>query len=322
MAALIDMSNRRANIAYMGETPWHGLGQAMPENADLTEWRREAGMEWNAEKVPVEYVTAKGPMQADGMNVLYRSDTGAALSVVSDRYQPVQPQQVIDFYRDLCKHHDFKMETAGCLRDGKVIWGLARTEKSLMLPGADRVNQFVLLSTSFDGSMATTGRWTSVRVVCNNTLQSAVGGKAEFSLRHSSVFDADAAKQALVPQDSWDQFVENARKLAETPVTPEQSVEYFMGVYHDVMRGQTLTPRQNTSVEKTVRRLVEQLQFAPGAAMASARGTAWGLVNAVTHDVDFAKRARSSDNRLTSAWYGTGAALKDKAVQAALALAA
>lgn len=322
MAALIDISNNRANIAFANQTPWHGLGTNLPADADMDEWRRQAGMEWRAEKAPVEYITPAGPQTSDEHFVVYRNDTNAALGIASGRYVAVQPGEVIDFYRELCASHGFAMETAGCLKGGKLIWALARADGSVMLPGQDRVDQYVLLSTSYDGSMATTGRWTTVRVVCANTLNAALRTKADFSLRHSSAFDPAEARKILLPQSDFAEFAETARKLAETPVTPEQSVEFFMAVYHDLRRGAVVSPRMEKSVEKTVERLSAQYLGAPGASLASSKGTAWGLVNAVTHDIDHARKAKSNESRLTSAWYGQGNALKVKAVSEALALAA
>ena len=50
-----------------------------------------------------------------------------------------------------------------------------------------------------------------------------------------------------------------------------------------------------------------------GAALASSNGTAFGLLNAVTQFVDHERRAKNVDYRLDSAWFGQGAALKQKA---------
>ena len=58
-----------------------------------------------------------------------------------------------------------------------------------------------------------------------------------------------------------------------------------------------------------------------GSTLASAQGTAYGLLNAVTEFVDHERRARSTDHRLDSAWFGQGAALKQKALDQALLLA-
>ena len=106
----------------------------------------------------------------DEKSVLYRSDTGTALSVVGQRYNVVQPREILEFYRDLTEISGFELETAGVLKGGKKIWALARTGQSTSLKGNDVTNGYVLLATACDGSMATTAQFTSVRVVCNNTL--------------------------------------------------------------------------------------------------------------------------------------------------------
>lgn len=59
-----------------------------------------------------------------------------------------------------------------------------------------------------------------------------------------------------------------------------------------------------------------------GAEFASAKGTAWGLLNAVTEFVDHKRRAKNQENRLDSAWFGQGAQLKQQALSSALKLIA
>jgi hypothetical protein len=61
----------------------------------------------------------------DKQKVLYRSDTGAALQVAPQRFQVVQPRDVMEFYRDLPKAYGFTLETAGVLKGGHKVWGLA-----------------------------------------------------------------------------------------------------------------------------------------------------------------------------------------------------
>lgn len=322
MSHNIDMTTGQAAIAYVGETPWHGLGQNLTPDADMATWRKAAGLDWEAKSATVEFIAPGGMGQLADRKVLYRSDTEQGLAVVSNRYKPVQPGQVIDFYADLCDRYDFQMETAGALRDGRIIWALARTGSEFTLPGADAVKQYLLLSTSYDGSMATTGRLTSVRVVCNNTLDIAQGrGKAGASLSHRSTFDPAAFRKAL-GFDQWDAFRANARAMAETRVTPEQSVEFFLKVYHGLTPAQIESPEAKKSGERTVKRLAEQYLTAPGAALESAKGTVWGLLNAVTHDIDFERKARNQGNRLLSSWFGDGNAVKARALELATAMTA
>ena len=52
-----------------------------------------------------------------------------------------------------------------------------------------------------------------------------------------------------------------------------------------------------------------------GSELASAKNTAYGLLNAVTEFVDHERRARSTDNRLDSAWFGKGAQIKQRALE-------
>jgi len=159
-----------AEMAFVGETPWHGLGQALDPNSDLATWRKAAGMDWTIESAPVEFIG----QDFEGQNVLYRSDTKAPLSVVSNRYKAVQPAEVLEFFDNLVKENGFRLHTAGTLFGGKRMWALAETGKFGEIVKDDGVGGFLLLSTSADRSLATTARFTSVRVVCNNTLSMAV----------------------------------------------------------------------------------------------------------------------------------------------------
>src|SRR3546814_12556175 len=111
--------------------------------------------------------------------VLYRSDTKAPLAVVSKRFQVVQPGEILEFYRDLTEVGGFELETAGVLREGRKFWALARTGQSVSLKGRDRVDGYLLLATACDGTLATTAQFTSVRVVCKNTLSIALGDRSE-----------------------------------------------------------------------------------------------------------------------------------------------
>jgi phage/plasmid-like protein (TIGR03299 family) len=327
MAHLIDMTTAAPAIAYRGETPWHGLGFPMQGDESLDEWRIRAKLDWTAEKVRAKFQVPgeDAPRDAENCNVLYRSDTHGFLSTVSDRYKVVQPREVIEFYRDLCDSHGFTMETCGAIRDGKVVWALAKTGDTTRVRGNDVVNGYLLLGTSYDGSAATTARFTTVRVVCNNTLTQAVNGaKAAVSIPHSSFFDADAAKIKLGVGNFAD-FAENARRLAETPITNAQAIDFFLDLYHDTtmaavaaMKAEGEKARQ---IDKTIARLGAIFNAGPGADLKSAKGTAWGLLNAVTYDQDHVA-GRTQDRRLSSAWFGDGANMKAEAFGKVLALAA
>jgi phage/plasmid-like protein (TIGR03299 family) len=326
MSALIDMSKGRANIAYTGEVPWHGLGTNMTPGQTLEQWREASGLanvQYEApEAIPGQpnAINPRRTIVVPDKKVIYRSDTKAALGIVSDRYQVVQPAQVINFYDELCDRYGYAMETMGALKDGKVVWALAKTGVGAKIQGIDEVQAYLLLTTSFDGSGATTGKFTDVRVVCNNTLTMAMGKSASKSVavRHNTAFNADSVKAELGVGKVWEEHIAKLAALADVQVTPQQQVDYLLKVYHDLTSKSIDASKPN--VERTMQRLAGILSQAPGATMPTAFGTLYGLVNAVTYDVDHSPRAHSNDTRMASAWLGAGDNLKTKALEEAVAI--
>lgn len=314
-------------MAYVGEQPWHSLGNQLAPQQPLEVWARAAGMDWSIEEAEVRFVAAGnrnlGSIHAfPEQKVLYRSDTKAPLSVVSARYQVVQPAEILEFYRDLTDVGGFQLETAGVLKDGKKLWALARTGQSATLKGKDEVNGYLLLATACDGTLATTAQFTSVRVVCNNTLQIALGDSTSaVKVPHRSQFDAQAVKRQLgIAISSWDAFMARTKALAERKVSDSAAETFLRRVL--TYSTATVADREAVAVNERAIKAVGQLYAGrgKGADLASASGTAWGLVNAVTEYVDHHRRARSDDHRRDAAWFGQGANLKQKAWDEALKL--
>lgn len=322
------MAHLIEQMAYVGATPWHGLGSRLTEKQPLEVWQREAGMNWQIHDSPVNFkAEAAGPLGSihtfPEQKVLYRSDTKAPLSVVSNRYQVVQPRQVLEFYRDLTELSGYELETAGVLKGGRKFWALARTGHATTLKGNDRVSGYLLLATSCDGTLATTATPTTVRVVCNNTLSISLNGAThDIKVPHSTCFDPRTVKKQLgIAVSQWDEFMYRMHILAERRVQTKEALGFFLDVLCDTSAHDPIPEvlPNKRAVEK-VQSLYEGK--GRGADLLSARGTAWGLLNALTEYVDHERRARSSEYRMDSAWFGQGAAIKQKALNAALQLVA
>lgn len=314
------MAHLIENMAYINATPWHGLGNRLTENQPLETWLREAGMDWDILDNPVLYRSNEGLQAFADNKVLYRSDTLAPLSVVSQRYQVVQPRDVLEFYRDLVELGGFQLETAGVLKGGKKLWALARTGQETLLKGNDQVKAYLLLATACDGTLATTAQFTSVRVVCNNTLQMATADSSgAIKVPHSTRFDPAKVKQQLgLGASTWQQFVADMRRLSERPVHPFEARRFLVEVLGDP----ELPFHQQPNSKALDHVFALYAGAGRGATLASAHDTAWGLVNAVTQFIDHERRARCPDNRLDSAWFGIGALIKQKALDEAVKLAA
>jgi len=315
-------------MAYANETPWHGLGHQLAPHQPLETWAESAGMNWRIEESEVRFVAGAkglGTIHAfPDQKVLYRSDTKAPLSVVSNRYRVVQPGQVLEWFRDLTETGGYELETAGVLKEGRKFWALARTGQSASLKGKDQVHGYLLLATACDGTLATTAQFTSVRVVCNNTLAIALGeGQGAVKVHHRSQFDAQAVKRQLgIAISSWDGFMVRMKALAERKVTPDMAEAYFKRVLTYTAVNPAGQPV--TAVNDRALKAVQELFTGrgKGANLASASGTAWGLLNGVTEYIDHHRRARSEDHRRDAAWFGAGAAVKQKAWDEAMKLVA
>jgi phage/plasmid-like protein (TIGR03299 family) len=321
------MAHLVQNMAYVGDAPWHQLGNQLPAKQPIEVWAEKAGMNWSICSSPVRYMTEQvgslgSIMSFEEQKVLYRSDTKAPLSVVSDRYQVVQPREVLEFYRDLTEVSGFELETAGVLKEGKKFWALAKTGREAALRGNDLVKGYLLLATSCDGTLATTATPTTIRVVCNNTLTIALNGASSaIKVPHRSSFDAMAVKKQLgIAVSQWDSFMYRMKTLSECKVKSHEAMNFFLKVFCQT------DSQKDGGIGLTNERALKKAQalyegHGHGAELLSAKGTAWGLLNSVTEFVDHERRARSSEYRLDSAWFGQGAVLKQRALDHALQLA-
>lgn len=306
------------SMGYVGQQPWHGLGTRLAPDQPLEVWAQQAGMDWRIEATDVHFIAGHpfpGSLQRyPEQKVLYRSDSKAPLSVVSKRFKVVQPVEVLEFYRDLTEIGGYEMETAGVLKEGRKLWALARTGQSVTLKGGDTINGYLLLATACDGTLATTAQFTSVRVVCNNTLAIALrDGASAVKVPHRSEFDPQAVKQQLgVAVTPWSSFADHIRELANCRMA-EKAVEGFLTKVFAYGHSGT-APHAATFNEQAVQKVLALYAGqGKGSELSSARGTAWGLLNSVTEYVDHHRRSRSYDSRRDAAWFGQGAQAKQRA---------
>ncbi|MEQ1389972.1 DUF932 domain-containing protein [Acinetobacter radioresistens] len=342
------MAHQIEKMAYVGETPWHGLGNHLTQNQPIEIWAQQAGMDWRIESSDVSYMAQNERGQSiimpyEEQRVLYRSDTHAPLSVVSQRYQEVQPMEILEFYRDLTEQSGFELETAGVLKGGKKFWALARTGQSTALKGKDVSNGYILLATACDGTLATTAQFTNIRVVCNNTLAIALRGQSSnagvVKVPHSTKFDADKVKQQLgISVRAWDEHMYEMKQLTQRKVTQGEAAAYFDAVFNNtnmsvidqeenIIQFYRNIATPNPAKEKSepngraMNKVMDMFNGqGRGAELSSAKDTAYGLLCSITEFADHERRAMSTDHRLDSAWFGTGAALKQRGLEQALRL--
>lgn len=313
-------------MAYVGEVPWHGLGQQLQAGQPIEKWVEAAQLNWKIRMLPVNYQFQDRVRIMPERFVLARDDIGTALSIVSADYQVVQPAEILDFYRELVEERRYTLETAGALDGGRKVWALARTGLVADVAGdsRDQLGAYVLLATSCDKSLATTATFTSIRVVCQNTLGFAFDDVKQSNRRHIKVdhtkkFDAASIKERLGLIDkAWSNFMARINPMARRTLDEKAAQRYFENLFL-TDKERTEGKRPGNAKYKEINQITSLFHSAQGQDLDTSKNTLWGALNAVTYYVDHV-RSTASVERIDSAWFGSGAALKEKAWQGAMDL--
>lgn len=311
MAHEIDMSNERANMAFVGEKPWHGLGQQLTADADIDTWKVEAGLNWNIISKQASFEVDGKYVPYPGKTILHRSDTLAPLSIVSDKYNVVQPGEVLEFFRDLTEDLGMKMETAGSLFNGQRFWALANTGEAGVVLGKDEVKGMLLLTSSCDGGSPTVAQFTSVRVVCNNTLSMSLSesGQTRAKVRHRREFKPEDIKASLgLMHTTWNEFMSSITAMSKAKVTDKSALTMIQQILASNEEELLLLPKAKVRKSEEILNIYKN-----GMGSEMSYGTIWGVLNGVTEYYDHHTNAQSGDAKLWNSWYGDQSKTKDKA---------
>lgn len=329
-------------MAYKGEKPWHGLGFEVPANATGSEMLQIAGLNWQVESRKLYFTDSADTKESiltdtEDYRAIVRADINEVFQVASPRYNPLQNEEIVDFFKEYCEAGHARIETVGGLKNGRIVWALARLNggSTAVLNGEDELRGYMMLASSHDGSVSTIGKATQVRVVCWNTLSAALAekGKTEFKMKHSKKWTPEVAEHAKRTMGIAIEQVQAANQLAEdlsrVQVDEKGRIEFvsrLMGanelVLQDVLKSSTVTQLQNAipqsvdtnqEMSRVGRAILESILDSPGADMSTAKNTAFGCLNGLTHYIDHTK-GRTQDARLAQAWFGTGEQMKADAV--------
>jgi phage/plasmid-like protein (TIGR03299 family) len=267
-------------------------------------------------------------MQADGHHFITRDSDNRILSHCGDDYIPIQNEDIFKFFKKFTEAGHMTMDTAGSLRDGAEIWGLAKIAADFKLAGGDEVKGYLLINQPHVAGKAMTIKFTPIRVVCNNTLTMALAdGGAAFRMPHIKEFDTSvqsAAEEALgLSERRVKEFQEQAEFLASKQFKSESLMNYIAELYQPSILVEKAKAANDDFIiqehfNKTSELVLSSVDLSPGASMKSAKGTWWGALNGATYVEDHQRRSTAVGNSLHSAWFGAAANRKAKALNKAL----
>jgi phage/plasmid-like protein (TIGR03299 family) len=352
MAHRLSIRNGKVEMAYTGQTPWHGLGEKVDHFQTVAEAFART-LPWTVSLREISYAGYAGGMIPSKANtrIIARDDDDTQLGVATVSYMPVQNAQAGEIVEALVAEGAQCIETIGALDDGARCFTLVNLDKTGFeaRPG-DTVKPYFVLAWGHDGRHPVAGDLTTVRVVCHNTLTAAGFGDSgawrkpiHFKHTASAKLRLDEAREALkLARKALATTREQYSTLAAARIAPQAALDYFGQAFQAPVQGTSLqftgdsritliAPKDADqkaveAIDKwdAVQRRLVSLYAGEGKGANIAGPTAWGAYNAITEYLDHVYPVTSngtvSTTRQQSVLFGTYADVRTSAYDAALAL--
>lgn len=285
------MSANVESLFYVGrEVPWHGLGKSVESAPTSEDAIRLAGLDWTVN--PQKVYTESG-IEIPGAMVNVRSSDNKPLGIVGDRYQIVQNTEAFAF-TDALLGEGVKYETAGSLKEGKIIWLLAKLPNKFEILG-DKVDPYVVFTNTHDGSGAVRVAATNVRIVCQNTLNFALAtAKRTWSARHTGSIQGKL-DDALVTLNLANKYMEATKETFEDLYKVKLTDKKVIKVLDNIVPFPTeMTKRQEENIGAIRNDILMRYNEAPDLKVLDKTGAR--LVQAVADSVDHMEPLRMTKN--------------------------
>jgi phage/plasmid-like protein (TIGR03299 family) len=312
------MAHLVETMAYAGETPWHGLGVHVEDDLTVEEMIKAAGLGWGVVKSPM-YYDVNGEQINSGKFALLRDSDNQFFDTVSDSWEPCQNRDAFSIFEEFVEAGELEMHTAGSLKGGQIVWGLAKMKEQFALFNDDVTEQYMLLVNPHKFGQGIHVRSTPIRVVCNNTLSWSLGQHSDVqsTQNHRRPFDAEAMKEAIgIARYKFSAYKEAAELLSKKRYNVVSIEEYFAKVFPGYSSKKDEAANDGKAkLSRAAERALEVIETQPGAEFG--KGTWWQALNAVTYMADH-ELGRDADSRLRSAWFGINKDRKNVALQTAI----
>ena len=323
MSANLNYKNNRAAVMVATDVngpAWHGLGSVV----SAQKWADAmvlAQMDWQVKKVQLDNpLIPNTKMPAWG---IFRDDTKELLGTVGENYTPIQNIKMGEHVDNILKDIDgAHYESAGVLGNGNQVWSMARIPKDIKINGTDDITKnFLLCSTSHDGSKAYTLKLVNLRVVCNNTLTRALTESSK-NVRVKHTVNALGKLESKVKEvDSIMMLIDDTNKkmneLALRKMTKESNEKVMENMFGKDWKDSTRSRNQ-------IQQIYQLFSSNDNNAFPEIKGTAYNLLNAVTNYYDHEVGIRQTDGRMSltteqirteGALWGSGEKAKSEALK-------
>lgn len=305
MSHNLETQDGEVTFALRGKPAWHGLANVlfdenehvntttMLDSAKLSNW----DIQLKEIAIPQDYRSDKENYFVTRNNPF--DNKKDILAIVGKRYQIVQNETLFEFGDNLLDG-GASWESAGSIKGGRVVFGSLVVPKTITIDeqGAnDKTITYLLVHTSHDGSVSVQASVTPVRVVCQNTLNVALSGtKQSFKLRHTQSVDGkiQIAREALGISFAYmDNFEKEAKALFENAVTDLEFNKIITTIYP---KPKDDSSKKSKTMWENKIDVLNDLYF-KSPTVATIKGTAWGVFNTLTEQLDYFRNTNIKDEK-------------------------
>lgn len=233
----------------------------------------------------------------------YRTDRNIPLGIVKEKYTEVQNMDAFGFFNDAIGKDKAIWQTAGFFGNGEKIFVSAKLPDSIYVNGMDPVDNYLVFTTSHDGSSGVKILFTPIRVICENTLNAAIRNATNYvSFRHTASVhrNIDQAGEILGIAKEKTQFLaEQYEAMSKIKMTDKEVNQYFIDLILSENEKIALAETGHTNEQliaknwmavedsgistkkvNVLHNMREYYEIGPG--QKQYLGTGWGAYNAVT----------------------------------------
>lgn len=304
------------------------------DGLSMDEAINQANLNWTVSKRPI-FVLSENDQDWHGTNRFFattRDDNDHILGVVGPDYQVVQNEELM-YLCERLQGSDVRIETAGSFNNGSRVFVQMRGNAFDVGPKGDVNIPMTLFTNGHDGQWPLSSLPTSIRVICQNTLNMALRqGKKNnmlISLKHTGNIQ-DRLDSMVEAIENWkvrtQEFETKANVLARKEVTTEFVQAFWTHVYMNMFGDMHESPMNDDQIadNKAASSTLVKWSNTFDSEVKHSGANLWTAMNSITYWLDHQQIYRGekkSENRFNDILFGKGAKEKVDVMNAALAFA-
>ncbi|GAB3164815.1 DUF932 domain-containing protein [Telluribacter humicola] len=308
---------RNSDFVSLREKPWHNLGTIVEQEMSINEALLLSNLDFTVEKLPNHHHLPSGEIVESTTSFFsFRTDNERILGdQLGRKYTPLQNREAFGLIDEVVEKGELIIETAGCLEGGAKVFVCCRRKTPMVIGKQDEVYQYMVMANGHDGHLSAMAYFTTVRVVCNNTLNLSLR-KGKFTqkivIRHtpqvqSKYYEALRILGALPQNEERATYIYN--RMAKTRLTQKQFYDYIGNVFFDsdeikqAAQGVSHKELLSTQKKKMVTDVIAYCHQGVGQDIAPEM-SAWWAYNGITSYLNNFYEYKSEERRMTGLLWG------------------